>query len=191
MKLIAFGRIGLVSQSLFTGVVDAALLSPPETIEARKLGMRMLMDLATSRIACPFTSVVTTRAVLEKSPVALERARIHCAGLSSVRFAQFDLKRDKLPETFDLIVVTAVLEYIRYPRELRKVRSKLVDAVRPGGRLLVESTRANPIVENSWWGRKLIRGKWINTLVAGHPGLRVVSEISTDWYVLTLLERVL
>jgi ABC-type nitrate/sulfonate/bicarbonate transport system substrate-binding protein len=73
VKLIAFGRIGLVSQSLFTGVVDAALLSPPETIEARKAGMRMLMDLATARIPCPFTSIVTTRAVLEKSPVALER----------------------------------------------------------------------------------------------------------------------
>jgi len=73
VKLIAFGRIGLVSQALFTGVVDAALLSPPETMEARKFGLRMLMDLATSQIPCPFTSVVTTRAVLEKSPAALER----------------------------------------------------------------------------------------------------------------------
>ena len=73
VKLIAFGRIGLVSQALFTGVVDAALLSPPETMEARKFGLRMLMDLATAQIPCPFTSVVTTRAVLEKSPAALER----------------------------------------------------------------------------------------------------------------------
>jgi NitT/TauT family transport system substrate-binding protein len=72
VKLIAFGRIGLISQSLFTGVVDAALLSVPETIKARQHGFRMLMDLATQRISCPFTSVVTTRAVLEKSP-ALER----------------------------------------------------------------------------------------------------------------------
>jgi ABC-type nitrate/sulfonate/bicarbonate transport system substrate-binding protein len=73
VKLVAFGRLGLVSQSLFTGVVDAALLSPPDTIEARKAGLRLLMDLATARIPCPFTSVVTTRAVLEKSPAALER----------------------------------------------------------------------------------------------------------------------
>src|SRR5258706_7952496 len=73
VKLIAFGRIGLVSQALFTGVVDAALLSPPETIEARKAGLRMLMDLVTARVACPFTSVVTTKAMVEKSPAALER----------------------------------------------------------------------------------------------------------------------
>jgi ABC-type nitrate/sulfonate/bicarbonate transport system substrate-binding protein len=73
VKLVAFGRLGLVSQALFTGVVDAALLSPPDTIEARKSGLRMLMDLATARIPCPFTSVVTTRAVLEKSPASLDR----------------------------------------------------------------------------------------------------------------------
>jgi NitT/TauT family transport system substrate-binding protein len=73
VKLVAFGRLGLVSQALFTGVVDAALLSPPDTIEARRSGLRMLMDLATARIPCPFTSVVTTRAMLEKSPAALDR----------------------------------------------------------------------------------------------------------------------
>src|SRR5678815_6081699 len=42
VKLVAFGRLGLVSQSLFTGVVDAALLSPPETIEAKKSGLHMI-----------------------------------------------------------------------------------------------------------------------------------------------------
>ena len=73
VKLVAFGRIQLVSRALFGGVVDAALLSPPDTIEARKSGLRMLMDLATARIPCPFTSVVTTRSVREKSPASLER----------------------------------------------------------------------------------------------------------------------
>jgi ABC-type nitrate/sulfonate/bicarbonate transport system substrate-binding protein len=73
VKLIAFGRIQLVSRALLGGVVDAALLSPPDTIEARKSGMRMIMDLATARIPCPFTSVVTTRPVLDKSSASLER----------------------------------------------------------------------------------------------------------------------
>ena len=73
VKLVAFGRLGLVSQALFTGVVDAALLSPPDTTEARRSGLRMLTDLATARIPCPFTSVVTTRVVLEKSSPSLDR----------------------------------------------------------------------------------------------------------------------
>ncbi len=73
VKLVAFGRLGLVSQALFTGVVDAALLSPPETVEAKRAGLRMVTDLATARIPCPFTSVVTTRTMLEKSSSLLEQ----------------------------------------------------------------------------------------------------------------------
>ena len=73
MKLVAFGRLGLVSQALFTGVVDAALLSPAEAVEARRAGLRMLLDMATARIPCLFTSVVTSKAALEKFPSSLDR----------------------------------------------------------------------------------------------------------------------
>ena len=123
VKLIAFGRIGLISQSLFTGVVDAALLSPPETIEARKAGMRMLLDLATARIPCPFTSIVTTRAVLEKSPAALERflkSIIHGVKLA---IANPDMAKKTLgrqmrlsdPEVIDEVYQRVVSIYERLP----------------------------------------------------------------------------
>lgn len=123
VKLIAFGRIGLISQSLFTGVVDAALLSPPETIEARKAGMRMLMDMATARIPCPFTSIVTTRATLEKSPAALERflkSIIHGVKLA---IANPDMAKKTLsrhmrlsdPEVIDEVYQRVVSIYERLP----------------------------------------------------------------------------
>jgi NitT/TauT family transport system substrate-binding protein len=73
VKLVAFGRLGLVSQALFTGVVDAALLSAPETVEAKKAGFAMLFDMAAVRIPCPFTSVVASRAALEHSRGLLDR----------------------------------------------------------------------------------------------------------------------
>lgn len=73
VKLVAFGRLQLVPRSLLGGVVDAALLSAPETLEARKAGLRMLLDMAAERIPCLFTSVVTSRAVVAKSPAALEK----------------------------------------------------------------------------------------------------------------------
>jgi ABC-type nitrate/sulfonate/bicarbonate transport system substrate-binding protein len=73
VKLVAFGRLGLVSQSLLSGVVDAGLLSPPETTEARRAGLRMLIDMSTPRIPCLFTSVVVSKAALEKSPASLDR----------------------------------------------------------------------------------------------------------------------
>ena len=123
VKLVAFGRLGLVSQALFTGVVDVALLSPPDTIEARKSGMRMLMDLATARIPCPFTSVVTTKAVLEKSPASLERflkGILHGIklALNNPDMAKKTLSRNMRltePEAVEEVYQRAILAYERVP----------------------------------------------------------------------------
>ena len=123
VKLVAFGRLGLVSQALFTGVVDAALLSPPDTIEARKSGMRMLMDLATARIPCPFTSVVTTKTVLEKSPASLDRflrGILHGIklALTNPDMAKKTLSRNMRltePEAVEEVYQRAILPYERVP----------------------------------------------------------------------------
>ena len=123
VKLVAFGRLGLVSQALFTGVVDGALLSPPETIEARRAGLRMLMDLATARIPCPFTSVVTTRAVLEKSPASLDRflrGILHGIklALTNPDMAKKTISRNMRltdPEALDEVYRRAVAVYERVP----------------------------------------------------------------------------
>ena len=123
VKLVAFGRLGLVSQALFTGVVDAALLSPPDTIEARKSGMRMLMDLATARIPCPFTSVVTTKTVLEKSPASVDRflrGILHGIklALTNPDMAKKTLSRNMRltePEAVEEVYQRASLAYERVP----------------------------------------------------------------------------
>ncbi len=123
VKLVAFGRLGLVSQSLFTGVVDAALLSPADTIEAKKTGMRMVLDLATARIPCPFTSVVTTRAALEKSSAPLERflkGILHGIklALTNPDMAKKALSRNMRltdPETLEEVYQRAVAAYERVP----------------------------------------------------------------------------
>jgi NitT/TauT family transport system substrate-binding protein len=123
VKLVAFGRLGLVSQALFTGVVDAALLSPPDTIEARRSGLRMLMDLARARIPCPFTSVVTTRAVLEKSSASLDRflrGILHGIklALTNPDMAKKTLSRSMRltdPEAVEEVYQRAVAAYERLP----------------------------------------------------------------------------
>jgi ABC-type nitrate/sulfonate/bicarbonate transport system substrate-binding protein len=123
VKLVAFGRLGLVSQALFTGVVDAALLSPPDTIEARRSGLRMLMDLATARIPCPFTSVVTTKAVLEKSPASLDRFLRGILHGIKLALTNPDMARKTLsrnlrlsdPEAVEEVYQRAILAYERVP----------------------------------------------------------------------------
>ena len=123
VKLIAFGRIQLVSRALLGGVVDAALLSPPDTIEAKKSGMHMVVDLAKARIPCPFTSVVTTRIVLEKSPASLEqflRGIIHGVklALTNPDMAKKTLSRNLRltdPEALEEVYQRVVAVYERLP----------------------------------------------------------------------------
>jgi len=123
VKLIAFGRLGLVSQALFTGVVDAALLSPPETTEAKRSGLHMIIDMTTARIPCPFTSVVTTRAMLEKEPLLLGRflkAILHGVNLALTNpdLAKKTIGRSMRltdPEAIEAVYQRVTMVYERFP----------------------------------------------------------------------------
>ena len=123
VKLVAFGRLGLVSQALFTGVVDAALLSPPETIEAKKSGLHMILDLATARIPCPFTSVVTTRAMLEKEPLLLGRSLKGILHGVNLALTNPDLAKKTInrtmrltdPEAIEEVYQRVTMVYERFP----------------------------------------------------------------------------
>jgi 2-polyprenyl-3-methyl-5-hydroxy-6-metoxy-1,4-benzoquinol methylase len=80
-----------------------------------------------------------------------------------------------MPDTYDLIVMIHALEYIRNPLYVRRARAKLVDALRPGGYLLIGTMKVAELYEDAWWGRYFLRsGKRINTFFAQHTALRVV-----------------
>jgi SAM-dependent methyltransferase len=129
--------------------------------------------------------------VLDLSPTALERTRRRRDWGGRVKFQHWDLVSDPLPGQFDLIVAAGVLEYFKRPGTLRLIREKLTGSLGSGGLLLLESTRANPVIENAWWGKRLIRGKWINGFVAEHPSLQIVKEVCTDQFVITLFQSTL
>ena len=141
-----------------------------------------------------YTEVLAQRCdslrVLDLSPTALARARGRRRWPDSVTFGAFDLRRNIIPGTFDLIVVTGVLEYFSRPSTMARAREKLVAALAPGGCLLVETTRNNRVVEGSWWGRYLVRGKWINHFFSCHPSLVVESDHCDEMFAITLLRRV-
>jgi len=123
------------------------------------------------------------------SPDAISRAKNRTTWPASVRFATWDLRNDPMPGPFDLIVVSGVLEYIHNPLKMRELRAKLVAGLIPGGYLQIGTTRANPVVEKSWFGRWLKRGKWINGFFAEHPSLKVVSTHTAPTYELTLFRK--
>ena len=140
-----------------------------------------------------FTEVLATRCerllAVDLSPAALERARRRRDWSGAVEFAQWDLRGDPLPGTFDMIVVAGVLEYFYRPSLLNRARDKLVGGLREGGLLFVVTTRSRPS-EDAWWARLLPRGVQVNRLVARHPALRTVAAETADWYEIVVLERV-
>jgi cyclopropane fatty-acyl-phospholipid synthase-like methyltransferase len=140
-----------------------------------------------------YTEVLAQRCesllVLDLSPTALARTQSRRRWSERVRFGAFDLRSEAIPGTFDLIVVAGVLEYFSRPSTFLRIRERLTAALRPNGYLMVESTRVNPVVENAWWGRRLIRGKWINAFISEHPSLAIISSAITDSYSITLCRK--
>ncbi len=141
-----------------------------------------------------FTEFISDRCesllVLDISPTALERAQSRRRWSESVRFGRFDLLRDTIPGTFSLIVLAGVLEYFYRPATFSMVREKLISALKPGGYPSIENTRANLIVEDSWWGKYLIRGRWINDFFSRHPSLSNVSTVTSDSFAITMFQKV-
>jgi SAM-dependent methyltransferase len=124
------------------------------------------------------------------SQVAMDRAKERCPD-SSVQFRILDLRQDPLPGPFDLIVVMDVLEYFFRPELIRRLRPKLVLALKPCGYLLVGNSRQSRLFEDVWWGKYLIRGgKQIGAFIGSDPNLEVVSESSNDMFVNTLFRKV-
>ncbi len=127
---------------------------------------------------------------LDVSEAALERARTRFAWDGSVRFRQFDLLRDPLPGPFTATVVMDVLTYFQSVSELRAIRGKIVDALEPGGWLLVGDVRQAHIYETTSWGRRLLcGGYWICEFVAAHPALRLIASDQTETHVFRLLRK--
>src|ERR1051326_5511237 len=81
-----------------------------------------------------YTEVIAERCetllVLDIAPTALARTQNRRQWPQSVRFGAFDLAREAIPGTFDLVIVAGVLEYFSRPTTFRRVRENLVAALR-------------------------------------------------------------
>jgi SAM-dependent methyltransferase len=132
-----------------------------------------------------FTELLAPRCesllAVDISGIAVARTRVRRCWDKHVRCERWDLRRDPVPDTFDLIVVMHVWAYIRCPTTFRKACAKLVESLRPGGYLLVGEVSQAEMVENSWWSRCLLHsGSSITEFHGRHPALRVVSTATTD-----------
>jgi O-antigen/teichoic acid export membrane protein/2-polyprenyl-3-methyl-5-hydroxy-6-metoxy-1,4-benzoquinol methylase len=122
------------------------------------------------------------------SPVALERAKRRCAAAGpQVRFERWDVLDGKPLGEFDLVLAAGVLEVFRRPRAMRRARDGILEAVAPGGHVLVTTTKQNPIVEGARWSAALIRGSGqIDRFLRASGRVELRAQAESDTHTLTL-----
>ena len=124
------------------------------------------------------------------SALALARCGARCSAFPHVELLQTDFTADALDESFALVTAMDVLECLRSPRLLHTARERLVQLLRPGGWLLVSTTRQHPVAEGAWWGRWLPVGARINEFVGRHPAFRIVHSTATRTHAVTVYRRI-
>jgi len=136
---------------------------------------------------------VGTLVASDISAIALERATRRCQERANITFQKLDFVRDPIPGPFDLIVCSEVLYYLGTIERLRVVMRKLVEALAPGGLLVM--THANLVSDDpdqtgfDWTGHSF----GVRTIgeVASHSGgLALEQELRTPLYRVQRFRRV-
>jgi 2-polyprenyl-3-methyl-5-hydroxy-6-metoxy-1,4-benzoquinol methylase len=124
------------------------------------------------------------------STTAMQRARERCPK-SHVNFGHLDLVKDPIPGRFELVVIMDVLDCYPDPFLIRRLRTKVINAIEPGGYLLLGNTRLNPAVEQAWWSHHfLLRGAGpMDAFFVRHPELERVDTVTTQLYVNSVFRR--
>jgi ABC-type nitrate/sulfonate/bicarbonate transport system substrate-binding protein len=73
VKLLPMGEAALTLPALEKGVVEAASLTIPNTLIAKKMGFRELINYSKAGVVYPYNTVTTLRQTAEKNPVLLDR----------------------------------------------------------------------------------------------------------------------
>jgi NitT/TauT family transport system substrate-binding protein len=73
VKLLPMGEAALTLPALEKGIVDAASLTIPNTLIAKKMGFRELVNYSKAGVVYPYNTVTTLRQTAEKNPDLLDR----------------------------------------------------------------------------------------------------------------------
>ena len=135
-----------------------------------------------------FTRLLAPRAqqllASDVSEIALARARAGCTAHDNVSFAALDLFADVLPAPFDVIVCSEVLYYARDENALRSLAAKLVDALAPGGALVLAHTHVarDDAAETGLAWEVPFGAKRIGQILSETPRLRFDEEHRSQLY---------
>ena len=125
------------------------------------------------------------------SETALTRTKKRCANLDNVTFQCLDFVTDLIPGCFDLIVCSEVLYFVGDRRKLIAIADKFVNALKPGGYLLM--THSNVLIDDPYssgfdWGHAF-GAKYIGETFERCRYLEFVKELRSPLYRIQLFRR--
>jgi len=141
-----------------------------------------------------FTEMLAPRCrhllALDYSAVGLARARERLRDAPNVEFGKWDMRRQRLPATYDLVVAMGVLTSLLRPTDVKRAARTLVEGVRPGGLLLFSDVRQSRVFETAWWGAAALRGgEQIRRYLERQRDMESLRTADTDTHVFAVYRR--
>lgn len=127
---------------------------------------------------------------LDFSQVALGRAQKRLEGHHGITFCRWNMRREPLAGSYDLVIAMGVLTSLYRPVDVRRICGAIVRAIEPGGYLLFSDVRQSRVFEDAWWGKYLLRGgEQIRRLLSRNPELQTLSTAETASHVFALYQK--
>lgn len=161
-----------------------------EILPAKRFNQVLEVACAEGHFTAQLAALVENLLAVDISQVALDRAAQRCADFNNVSFQLFDLTKDEISGSFDLIICSEVLYYVGGWSELQAFARKVADALNPGGYFI--TAHANLVVDEPDktgynWGHPFGAKGIGETFAKTHP-LQLIKEIHTPLYRVQLFQ---
>lgn len=160
-------------------------------LPSHRVGRALELACAEGHFTIQLAPHVDSLIAADISHIAVDRTAKHCMGMKNILFQQLNLVHDPLPGIFELIVCSEVLYCIGEYDTLKNVAHKLVEALQPGGYLLMAHAQViadDPEHTGFDWGLPF-GVKTISEMFTGIDSLRLVKEIRTPLYRIQLFQK--
>lgn len=155
-----------------------------ELLGAQRPGTALELACAEGHFTTKLATRVDSLLATDVSANAVARAALRCAEQQNVSFQELDFMNQAIPGAFDLIVCSEVLYFASSVSKLRKIASRIAEALKPGGVLLMAHGNVvgdEPSSAGFNWSHRF-GAKGIGDVFASLANLRFDAEIGTDLY---------
>jgi len=162
-----------IERERYTHVIEAVTRQLGDASWGNVLEVGCAQGVFTRELALKARSLTAS----DISPIACARTAERFVGNGDVHVEQRDLTKDPISGQYDVVFALDLLEAIHGRRRIGTAIEKLSGAVRPGGLLVVSSSRLPEHMRKSRWAGRLIEGADNHIAFIGdRPDLRSVSQ---------------